>query len=149
MKHISILLFLAIITISCSGRDSTIAKKGFQVSEITENDNGKKIIGLNIDSLKLETIPKNVLLTKYAEHRLTPIYKINYTKKQKKPYSGSNNYHTKWNPNNTEGNNWNNNYMPGFKAVYGYNFVNVSHFNNTTKTENKLFEMPVLIKTLY
>jgi hypothetical protein len=27
-------------------------KKGFQVSEITEDENGQKIIGLNIDSLK-------------------------------------------------------------------------------------------------
>ncbi len=39
--------------------------------------------------------------------------------------------------------------MPGFEAVYGYNFVNISHYNNITKTENKLFKKPVLIRTLY
>ncbi|SOS49005.1 conserved hypothetical protein [Tenacibaculum dicentrarchi] len=39
--------------------------------------------------------------------------------------------------------------MPGFKAVYGYNFINISHYNNNTKKQNKFFEKPVLIKTLY
>ena len=39
--------------------------------------------------------------------------------------------------------------MPGFEAIYGFNFINVSHYNNKTKKENKLFDKPVLIKTLY
>ena len=39
--------------------------------------------------------------------------------------------------------------MPGFAAVYGYNFINVSHYNNVTNTQNELFDKPVLIKTLY
>jgi hypothetical protein len=47
------------------------------------------------------------------------------------------------------GNNWNSNFMPGFEAVYGYNFVNISHYNNLTKTEELFFEKPVLIKTFY
>ncbi len=142
-----ILFFLVFLLMACS--ENTIEKKGFQVSEITENENGEKVVGLKIDSLKLETRPRNVLLTVNAEHRLRPIYKINYDKKTKQPFTGTNNYHTNWNEIYKNGNNWNNNFMPGFEAVYGYNFVNVSHYNNITKIENKLFEKPVLIKTLY
>ena len=148
MNKILTILILGLLISSCSNK-SKIEKKGFQVSEINEDENGQKIVGLNIDSLKLETRPRNVLLTNNIEHRITPIYKINYDKKTKKPFTGSNNFHTAWNNEYSKGNNWNNNFMPGFEAVYGYNFVNISHYNNKTKTENKLFEKPVLIRTLY
>jgi hypothetical protein len=50
MYRILIIAFLGILTLSCS--DNKMEKKGFQVSEINEDENGQKIIGLNIDSLK-------------------------------------------------------------------------------------------------
>ena len=147
MNRFFIIATVGLLIVSCS--DNKIEKKGFQVSEITEDESGQKVVGLQIDSLEFETRPRNVLLTKNQVHRLTPIYKVNYDKKTKKPFTGSNNYHSTWDNNRNDGNNWNNNFMPGFEAVYGYNFVNISHYNNQTKTENKLFEKPVLIKTLY
>ena len=39
--------------------------------------------------------------------------------------------------------------MPGFEAIYGYNLVNISHYNNLTNKENFFFDRPVLVKTLY
>lgn len=148
MNRLILTLGIAIITFSCS--ENEFEKKGFQVSEISEDENGEKVVGLKIDTLKLETRPRNVLLTKFSGHRLSPVYKINYNKKTKKPFTGSNSYHTKyWSNQGNDGNNWNSNFMPGYRAVYGYNFVNISHFNVENKTENKLFDKPVLIKTLY
>ncbi|MCT4665315.1 MAG: hypothetical protein N4A45_08810 [Flavobacteriales bacterium] len=147
MNKILTVILLGLLIVSCS--DNKIEKKGFQVSEISEDESGKKIVGLKIDTLKLETRPRNVLLTFNPEHRLTPIYKVNYDKKTKEPFTGSNTYHINWNDDYEEGNNWNRNFMPGFEALNGYNLVNVSHYNNITKTENKLFKNPVLIKTLY
>lgn len=135
------------LMLACS--DNTIDKKGFQVSEISEDEDGQKVVGLKMNTLKLETRPRNVLLTFNPEHRLTPIYKVNYDKDTKNVFVGSNEFHSSWVDEYERGNNWNNNFMPGFEAISGYNFVNVSHYNNTTKTENKLFEEPVLIKTLY
>ena len=141
-------IFIILIFFSCSNKKTE--KKGFQVREITENEEGEKIVGLPIDSLTLETKPRNVLLTKNPIHRLTPIYKVNYAKKSGKPFTGSNAFHSNyWEYGENEENNWNNNFMPGFEAIYGYNFVNISHFNNKTKQENQFFERPVLIKTLY
>ncbi len=147
MNKILTALIIGFLIISCS--ENKIDKKGFQVKEISKDKDGRKIVGIQIDSLKLETQPRNVLLTFNHEHRLTPIYKVNYDKNTKKPFTGSNNYHTNWNDDYEKGNNWNNNFMPGFEAIYGYNFVNVSHYNNKSKKENKLFKKPVLIKTLY
>lgn len=147
MKTLIPILILAFL-FSCS--DSKIERKGFQVREISENEEGEKIIGLPIDSLDLKTKPKNVLLTKDPIHRLTPIYKVNYHKRSGKPFTGSNAFHANyWEYGENAENNWNYNFMPGFEAIYGYNFVNISHFNNKTKEQNQFFERPVLIKTLY
>ncbi len=147
MNRVFITIVLGLLIVGCSR--NKVEKKGFQVSEISEDERGQKVVGLQLDSLELETRPRNVLLTFNEAHRLTPIYKVNYHKKTKEPFTGSNTYHRDWSRDYGEGNNWNGNFMPGFEAVYGYNFVNVSHYNNQTRTENKLFETPVLIKTLY
>jgi curved DNA-binding protein CbpA len=147
MKKTIPLLLLAFVLLSCE--TEKMETKGFQVSEFTEDESGQKVVGLEIDSLQLETRPRGVLLTKHPQHRLTPIYKVSYHKKTKKPFTGTNAYHTNWDEDYGPGNNWNHNFMPGFEAMYGYNLVNVSHFNHETKTENRFFERPVLIKTLY
>lgn len=39
--------------------------------------------------------------------------------------------------------------MPGLEAVYGYNFVNISHYDIKENKQKEFFEKPVLIKTLY
>lgn len=140
-------LFFGSLFLGCF--DNSLDKKGFQVNEIAEDENGQKVIGLEIDSLKIETRPRNVLLTFNPEHRLIPLYKVNYDKKTKEIFTGSNEFHASWSDKYEKGNNWNNHLIPGFEAIYGYNLLNVSHYNNQTKTENKLFEKPVLIKTLY
>lgn len=144
-----ILPILLIVTLfNCS--NSSVDKKGFQVSQITQNDEGEKIVGLPIDSLKLETKPRNILLTKNPNHRLTPIFKVNYQKKTGKPFTGSNDFHSNyWGYGQSEGNNWNNNFMPGFTATYGYNFVNISHYNHQTQEAKLFFDKPALIRTLY
>lgn len=146
--RLSLLFTLSIFLISCS-HDNKIESKGFQVSEITEDDNGKKIVGLQIDSLNLETRPRNVLLTIDNSHRLIPIYKVNYSKEDKTPFTGSNHFHTTWSDDYLAGNNWHNNFMPGFEAMYGYNLVNIAHYNVQTKRQSELFKKPVLIKTFY
>lgn len=156
MKRILSILFLAILLQSCNS-DNKLEKKGFQVSEISEDEQGEKIVGLPIDSLKLETQPRNVLITKNPNHRLVPIFKVNYIHHKNKKtefFVGSVGFHRTWDYEYEErkskgGNNWNNNIIPGFSAAYGYNFVNVSHYNYSEKNQNEFFEKPVLIKTLY
>lgn len=147
-------LLLAIIilgmplTKSCSKEQ--LEEKGFQVNEISVDENGEKVTGLNIDTLNFETRPRNVLLTNSPSHRLTPIYKLNFQKKTNIPFTGSNAfYYNYWAEDDLEGANWNGNFMPGFSAMYGYNLINISHFNVETKMANPFFEKPVLIKTLY
>jgi hypothetical protein len=148
MNKILSLLLLAAVLQSCTEDKGTYDKKGFQVNEISENEEGEKVVGLPLDSIQIETQPGNVLLTTNAQHRLTPLYKVNYNKKTKQPFTGSNDFHRNWDD-YEKGNNWNNNLMPGFSAMYGFNLVNISHFDNVQKTQNQFFDKAVLIKTLY
>ena len=39
--------------------------------------------------------------------------------------------------------------MPGLEAVYGYNMVNISHYDIKTNKQKYFFEKPVLVKTAY
>lgn len=146
MKNTIILFLLAILLVKCN--NNKLEKKGLQVNEIIVDEEGNKKVGLELDSLLFETQPRDVLLTQNPEHRLTPIYKVNYDK-NKEAFTGSNEFHETWVDKYEKGNNWNNHLIPGFEAVYGYNFVNISHYNNKTKNQNQFFEKPVMIKTLY
>jgi hypothetical protein len=139
----------ALIT-SCSSRAKL--QKGFQVNNYEESPETSNINGLEKDSLKFETRPGGVLLTGIPNVRVTSIFKVNYKKDKKTTFIGSNNFITKeenyeYNPNNT--NIWNNHILPGFEAVYGYNFVNISHYDMKENKQKLFFEKPVLIKTFY
>ena len=148
MNRLIFALILLSITISCT--NNKLEDKGFSINGTTEENTSNTNNSITTDSLVFETRPKNVLLTANSEHRLTPIYKVNYNKKTKKNFVGSNSFHYSYSENEANnGNNWNYNLMPGFEAVYGYNLVNISHFNISTKTKNTFFKDPVLIKTLY
>ena len=142
MKKIIFTSLILILIFSCGNK---LEKKGFQVA--IEND--EIIEGIEKDTFELRTRPKNILKTYYSKHRLSTIYKINYNKKTKTYFTGENYFHSNYSDGNREGNQWNNNFMPGFEAVYGYNMVNVSHFDMETKTRNDLFDKDVLIRTLY
>jgi hypothetical protein len=131
---------------SCS--NGKLEEKGFQVSTtISDNYENNQTNGLNRDSLKINTRPSSVLLTGVPNVRLTTIYKVNMNKNNNSTFIGSNNFHYGYEY--TEGNNWNNNLMPGLRAVYGYNMVNISHYDIKENTQKNFFEKPVLIKTLY
>ncbi|MCV9385463.1 hypothetical protein [Reichenbachiella ulvae] len=147
MKRPLAILILGLLVWGCT--DKKLERKGFQVSEISKDDKGKKIIGLPIDSLQLDSQPRNVLLTHYPDHRLTPLFKVNIDKDSGKPFTGSNRHHYTWREDNNDGNNWNNHLMPGFSVVRGYNMINVSHYNYQTQSQNEFFKKPVLIKNLY
>lgn len=140
------LLFFTIL-IGCKNNHKE-QRKGFQVREILTDENGKKIVGLPIDSLNFLTQPGNILLTFHSNHSLTPIFKVNYDKK-KRPFTGSNAFHGYWSRYESQGNKWHHNFLPGLKAMYGYNLVNIAHFNYATQQSHTLFANPVLIKTFY
>ncbi len=142
----SILFVLAIsLWMGCTGK--RLEEKGFPVSQPAE-ENNNEVKGIAKDSLVLRTRPSSVLLTGNPQFRLTTVYKVNYNKKNGEHFIGSNDFHAhQMEPGN--GNQWHEHFMPGLEAVYGYNMVNVSHYNTGTQQRKEIFKSPVLVKTLY
>ncbi|MBI1268120.1 MAG: hypothetical protein GC193_11900 [Cryomorphaceae bacterium] len=150
MKHIQFALFLSLFTSLISCKQEQLENKGFQVSPTTEDTEQENDNGLNGDSLKFDTQPSEVLLTGIARVRLASIYKVNVKKSDGQTFIGSNNYHYAYNDvGDYEIDDWNYHLIPGMEAVYGYNFVNVAHFNFADGQQKHFFEEPVLIRTLY
>lgn len=147
MKNIYSIILLSMLCLvySCSRE-----KPGFKVAEsyIKLDDPGEP--GFHRDSLKIITRPGGVLLTGVKEIRLSPIYLVNLNRDSSSSSMGSNSFHYRYDENAIgSGNNWNNNLMPGLEAVYGFNMVNISHYNISENRQKNLFSKPVLVRTLY
>lgn len=150
MKYLQIIFSLTLIYLMTGCSDGKLEEKGFQVNPISDNSENEQPNGLNRDSLKIDTRPSSVLLTGITNVRLTTIYKVNLNKKNNSTFIGSNSFHHRYEElEGNSGNNWNNNLMPGLEAVYGYNMVNVSHYDAKENEQKTFFEKPVLIRTLY
>ena len=149
MNHrtIKAILFLPVFCtlVSCGDK---LEQKGFAVSTPSSEEE-TTVDGISKDSLTFPTRPSNVLLTGNPIYRLATIYKVNFNK-DSTTFIGSNDFHYNFGEiGESNGNQWNNNYLPGLEAAYGYNLVNVSHFNTETQRQKFFFEQPVLIRTLY
>ncbi|MBL7787709.1 MAG: hypothetical protein JNM36_17510 [Chitinophagales bacterium] len=152
MQQISTIIVLLLLLTSCT--HDKLEEKGFPVatntntSTTTNAENTTENNGLQSDSLRFETQPSNVLLTGLTNVRLISIYKVNTNRNDGTKFIGSNDFHY----NDSElpkGNNWNNNLLPGLKAVYGYNLVNIAQFDIAKQQQKQFFSKPVLIKTVY
>jgi hypothetical protein len=147
IKSIALIATLVWVT-SCKNK---LEKKGFAVTPVSSgNDDEAPVVdGISNDSLGFPTRPSNVLLTGISKFRLATIYKVNFNR-DSTTFIGSNDFHYNYESiGETNGNQWNNNYLPGLEAVYGYNLVNVSLYNLEAQTQKYFFEKPALIKTLY
>jgi len=143
IRAILLLVFFYAL-MSCS---NNIQPKGFAVAQ-TEGHSDSKIDGIPQDSLVFATRPSSVLLTGMPQYRLATIYKVNY-RKDKTTFIGSNDFYFNYQEEEIDGNKWHGHLMPGFEAVYGYNMVNVSHYDTVRQKQKFFFEKPVLVKTLY
>jgi hypothetical protein len=147
MRLRTFIIFLSIV-VSLSACRNKLEEKGFAVSSSDDTEDSD-VPGIAKDSIRLSTRPSNVLLTGHSKVRLTTIYKVNYNR-DSTTFIGSNDYHGNYDDiGRTNGNVWHYNLMPGFESVYGYNLVNISHYNVETNARKNFFGNPVLLKTFY
>ena len=93
--------------------------------------------------------PKNILLTRYPNIRITPIFQMLKNNYNDQLHSGSPDFHYSYPAPGITNDNWNNNLIPGFRAVYGLKMVNVYIHDLNQKKQKALFNKPVLINTIY
>lgn len=148
MKQLHTILVLSLVSLMSSCSSGKLEEKGFPVSVDSNSSANENQEGLQHDSIKFETRPDGVLLTGIPNIRLTTIFKVNVNRKDNSKFIGSNSFHTRY-EDDKDDNNWNYNLMPGLASVYGYNMVNVSHYDIKEQKQKNFFENPVLIRTLY
>ena len=140
----------AVVSLAVACSSDGLEKKGFRVDSGDEHGDSLGLVASKDASSSFMTRPGSVLLTGVGQVRLTTVYKVNRTKDGKRTFIGSDNFHHNYSDqDNDPANNWNYNLMPGLAAVYGYNLVNVSHYDIQENKQKELFEKPVLIRTLY
>lgn len=99
----------------------------------------------NATMKQVSTYPNNVILTGLPNHRLVSVYKSRVIKKEGQLVRISKYYSTE-----DEGSDeFLEHYMPGIDILYGYNLLNIAHYDLNSEKSNYLFNHPVLVKTLY
>lgn len=139
---------VASLAVGCS--NNSLEEKGFRVDNAgIEPGDSLGPLANKDDASSFATRPGGVLLTGVPNVRLTTVYKVNWTKDGKSTFTGSDNFHYSYRDEDDRENNWNYNLMPGLAAVYGYNLVNISHYDIQENRQKEFFEKPVLIRTVY
>jgi hypothetical protein len=98
----------------------------------------------NLSLSQLATYPNKVVLTGIPEQRLITIYKKHKPNSADTYSSRSSSYY--YDEENTDEYS---HFMPGIDVVFGYNLVNIAHYNFSTQATKLLFDHPVLVKSLY
>ena len=122
------------IAIGSSSSNDTSDTNDSLLNSVTENATMKQIA----------TFPNKVILTGLEDQRLVSIYKS-------KSFSTSDNSSiSKLEYYNEESEDEANlHFMPGIDILFGYNLLNIAHYDLKTEKVNYLFNHPVLVKTLY
>ncbi len=141
-----VLLAIGVILLSCDSSNKT-EKEQLVYEPSSDGESQEKD---TVNSVKrdlplsaLATYPQRVVLTGMPQHRLVSIYKYIPPKKESKLrdyYSYENNSYS---PDDYT------HYMPGLDLQFGFNMLNLAHYDMKSEKLNYLFERPVLIKSLY
>lgn len=137
------LIICGAILLSCSSNEKP---KTEEISIEEQNLNND----LDSSGKKIYFNPGSIILTGQKNIRLIPIKKqvnIDKTKKRERDFSyESYGYYDNEYREVEGGYRF---FYPGIDIIYGYNLVNISHYNSETDSLTNFFEKTVLIRTLY
>ena len=146
-KHFVILLALAASFSFCNRHQEKQAEEiPVDLSEESSDPADSSMSGLqgNVSMKQIASYPNQVLLTGMRDHRLVSIYRT----RQIKDRSGvliSKLYHSSGGNFEDE----NEHFMPGIDVLFGYNLLNIAHYEISTEKMNLFFKKPVFVKSLY
>jgi hypothetical protein len=151
--------FLSLILFSACSKQKNTEGKDEQIrvdtlDVINENDSSINSVQGNIAFNQMATTPNSVILTGLADHRLVTVYKTKIRKsdsEREKDYEYDySSYSKSYDVVEDEyGNEIPGHFMPGIDILYGYNLLNIAHYDMKTEKLNFLFNSAVLVKTLY
>lgn len=100
----------------------------------------------NVSFSQIASNPNSIILTGLKEHRLVSIYK---SRKDDVSFEENIGYSSSYTVVDGQTIEIEKPFMPGVEVLYGYNLLNIAHYNLQTEKMNFMFQRPVLIKSLY
>lgn len=149
MKNLNLnwvkILIATLSLAACRSSQKDIKEEQISVPQIQSQKSADSILqAKKLDSLANTLVPTSVIITGLPNYRLVSIYKPVVNKQNKtvtfdysRSYEGNSEY---WGETH---------FMPGIDILYGYNLVNIGHYDIKNEKTTTLFDKPVLIKTLY
>jgi len=137
------------VVTSCSTKKDKQNEEQITISSTTEgqetNDSLLNSVTGNVTMKQIASFPNKVILTGLNDHRLVTIYK------SRQSLNSSKNSNTlKYSYDSDEdGDESNEHFMPGIDILFGYNLLNIAHYDLKLERGNFLFSHPVLVKTFY
>jgi len=145
---ISTTIISTVIFTSCNNKTDNNSEEQITIDNSPTADN-EDSLGISVngnDSMKqIASYPRNVILTGLNNHRLVSIYKLKQTKNTTHDLKILRSYDYEDDDNRSEYEH----FMPGIDILYGFNLLNIAHYDLSKEKLNFFFEHPVLIKTLY
>jgi len=146
---ISTILLVTSCLISCNKKDDKQSEEQIAISSTADESNGNdsllNSVSGNVTMKQISTFPSKVILTGLADHRLVSIYKSKATTNSTENSSRSSYSYDS----DESGDESNEHFMPGIDILFGYNLLNIAHYDLKLEKGNYLFSHPVLVKTLY
>jgi len=144
--HLITGLFILLFLIGSCKKKTEEKEEQLTFSEYQQTDTPK---GLS-STIPFTTSSNSVLLTGIDHIRLIPIYKIDPKVNRDLQYEYSTTYYNSryygYESDSDENFKY---FMPGIDIIYGYNMVNMGHYDLTNDKLTYFFDHPVLIRTLY
>jgi hypothetical protein len=149
LRSIQFLFALSILFIACTKKSEGPKDEQIKIQKQSAMAPADSLLNNTINGNlafdKISSAPNQVVLTGLPQHRLITIYR---TPKNKKDNAGYYSFKRRYDDDSDE-RSMVEHYMPGIDLIYGYNMVNVAHYDLSKEKMNLLFDHPVLIKSLY
>jgi hypothetical protein len=145
---ISLALTIGMLAWSCTSRSKKGGDEQIQIlpsseTSTTLTDSVNSVTG-DMTMKDIATFPNKVILTGLKDHRLISLYKSNTSSPTNESATSSryayyyDDYYDEYE-----------HFMPGIDILFGYNLLNIAHYDFSKEKTNLLFDKPVLVKTLY
>ena len=131
---------------ACSSKNGEVKEEQIRVqSESTPAGDSALLNSIqgNLSFNQIPSVPTSVVLTGLNEHRLVTVYKSRTETKTSNDYRSYGSYYEDDESERDQ------HFMPGIDLIYGYNLLNIAHYDLKTEKLNFLFDHPVLVKSLY
>jgi len=140
-------LILLLTTAACSKKvevndEQISAPDQPAIDSVSDTSSFNSIQG-NLSFGEIASEPNRIILTGINQHRLVSVYKIQNKAAKRESYRSDYYYYDESESEHVQ------HFMPGIDLIYGYNLLNVAHYDMTTEKLNFLFDHPVLVKSLY